>query len=822
MFQRWGAFVYRHRRIVALLAVAVALVALPFASRASGKLSSGGWLDPLSESSQVDARLASQFGGGKSSLVALFTRTQPGGGATSADATSADATSADFQAAIATATARLRTDPNVTSIVGYAETGDRRFVSTKGDAAYIVINLAVTDEESVPLYPALRATLAPPPGYTVSVSGYAPFTLDTTKQADADLVRAELVSLPIVAIVLFLVFTSAMAAGMPLLVAGLAIPTSLGLVYWLAQLTTMSVFVLNIATMLGLALAIDYSLFITSRFREELARGREVGDAVARAVATSGKAVMFSGIAVAIGLSGLMVFPFATIRSIGLGSALVVGCSVFFALTFLPAILGMLGHRVNRLSLAGLRHRIRGERGPIAATEVVLEVTDPDHPSRWGRVARRVMAHPWRVMVPIVIVLLALGTPFLGMEQGVPGAEVLPVGLESRDTFVALQADFAPGETTPMVILADLSAPPTSPAGIAALQAYASHLSALGGISRIESFFTIVDPRTGTALPPAQVQALFAMPAAQRPAGVDTLLARYVSGNTVRIDAISPYVASRPEATSMVPRIRALPIDAPITRTALGGTAALGSDFLAGQADRLPFAVGWTMLATALILFLLFGSAVLPLKAVLMTLLSATASFGALVWIFQDGNLSGPLAFQSPGFTVAGIPIIMFCVIFGLSMDYEVLLLSRIQEAWRRTADNTASVVEGVVRTARVITGAALIMVTVFSAFVLADEVTIKSIGVGMAIAVAIDASIVRVLLVPAVMRLLGRWNWWAPGPLGRIADRVGFSHAEADDPRPSADAPDGPASGSVIAGVPGRDDSLADVDGATFGSGLR
>jgi RND superfamily putative drug exporter len=453
---------------------------------------------------------------------------------------------------------------------------------------------------------------------------------------------------------------------------------------------------------------------------------------------------------------------------------------------------------------------------------VVLEVTDPDHPSRWGRVARRVMAHPWRVMVPIVIVLLALGTPFLGMEQGVPGAEVLPVGLESRDTFVALQADFAPGETTPMVILADLSAPPTSPAGIAALQAYASHLSALGGISRIESFFTIVDPRTGMALPPAQVQALFAMPAAQRPAGVDTLLARYVSGNTVRIDAISPYVASRPEATSMVPRIRALPIDAPITRTALGGTAALGSDFLAGQADRLPFAVGWTMLATALILFLLFGSAVLPLKAVLMTLLSATASFGALVWIFQDGNLSGPLAFQSPGFTVAGIPIIMFCVIFGLSMDYEVLLLSRIQEAWRRTADNTASVVEGVVRTARVITGAALIMVTVFSAFVLADEVTIKSIGVGMAIAVAIDASIVRVLLVPAVMRLLGRWNWWAPGPLGRIADRVGFSHAEADDPRPSADAPDGPASGSVIAGVPGRDDSLADGDGAAFGSGLR
>ena len=792
MFLRWGAFVYRHRRIVALVALVLALAALPFATRASGKLTSGGWLDPLSESAQVDARLAAEFGGGKSSLLALFTSTQPG----------ADATSAGFQAAIAAATASLGADPNVTGIVGYAGTGDRRFISLKGDAAYVVINLAVTDEESVPLYPDLRAKLAPPAGYAVSVSGYAPFTIDTAKQADEDLVRAELVSLPIVAVVLFLVFTSAVAAGMPLLIAGLAIPTSLGLVYWVAQVTTMSIFVLNIASMLGLALAIDYSLFLVSRFREELAHGREVGDAVARAVATSGKAVVFSGIAVAIGLSGLMVFPFATLRSIGLGSALVVASSVFFALTFLPAILGMLGHRVNRLSLAGLRHRLHGERGPIAEAEVVLEVTDPDHPSRWGRVARRVMAHPWRVLLPVLALLLVLGTPFLRLEQGVPGAEVLPVGLESRDTFVALQADFAPGETTPMVILADLSAEPTSPAGIAALQAYAGRLAAVDGdgrlvdeasqaVSRVESFFTITDPKTGAVVPPAQVQMLFALPAAQRPAGVAALLARYVSGNTVRLDAISPYVASRPEATSLVPRVRALPVDAPITRTSVGGTAALGSDFLAGQSDRLPFAVGWTMLATAVILFLLFGSVVLPLKAVVMTLLSATASFGALVWIFQDGNLSNVLSFKSPGFTVAGVPIIMFCVIFGLSMDYEVLLLSRIQEAWRRTGDNTASVVEGVVRTARVITGAALIMVSVFFAFVLADEVTIKSIGVGMAIAVAIDASIVRVTLVPAVMRLLGRWNWWAPGPLGRITDRVGFSHVESDDPPRPSDAPD-------------------------------
>jgi RND superfamily putative drug exporter len=228
----------------------------------------------------------------------------------------------------------------------------------------------------------------------------------------------------------------------------------------------------------------------------------------------------------------------------------------------------------------------------------------------------------------------------------------------------------------------------------------------------------------------------------------------------------------------MIPTIRSLSAGAGI-RTSVGGAAALGHDFLAAADQRLPWVVGAVLAAMLVILFLLFGSVVLPVKAVLMTLLSITASFGALVWIFEDGNLSGLLDFQPLGYTIAGNPIIMFCVLFGLSMDYEVLLLSRVQEAWRRTGDNTASVAEGLARTAGVITGAALIMVTVFAAFALAQTITIKSIGVGMAIAVLVDATIIRVLLVPATMRLLGRWNWWAPGPLGRLADRLGFSHVE-------------------------------------------
>ncbi len=331
MFSRWGAFVYRFRRPVALFAVIIAIASGVLATQTSSALSAGGWLDADSESAEVSARLDTEFGAGKSSIIALFRSATPG----------ADATSAEFQGAIATATAGLASTPHVSGIIGYAETGDTRFISTAGDAAYIVIELDVTDEESVDVVdddPRRRSS--PPAGYSYQLTGYGPITKDSAEQSEKDLQKAELVSLPIVALVLVLVFASIVAAGMPLLVAGLAIPSSLAIIYIVAQQVEMSIFVLNIATMLGLALAIDYSLFIVSRYREELRRGRTVAEAVERAVATAGKAVAFSGIAVAIGLSGLLLFEAPAIRSIGIAGAIVVVCSVVFALTFLPADAG--------------------------------------------------------------------------------------------------------------------------------------------------------------------------------------------------------------------------------------------------------------------------------------------------------------------------------------------------------------------------------------------------------------------------------------------------------------------------------------------------
>jgi RND superfamily putative drug exporter len=761
MFSRWGAFVYRFRRPVSILAIVLAVASMALATRTADSLSSGGWLDTDAESALVADRLDTEYGAGRSSVIALFRADQAG----------ADAKSPAFQEAIATSLDKLRTDSRVTGFVGYAETQDPRFISQAGDAAYVVIELDMSEEASVAVVDDLRAAIVPPAGYTYQMTGYGPITLDSAAQSEKDLARAETVSFPILALVLILVFASVVAAGMPLLVAGLAIPSSLALIYLVAQQVEMSIFVLNIATMLGLALAIDYSLFIVSRFREELRRGRTVSEAVERTVATAGKAVAFSGIAVAIGLSGLLLFEAPAIRSIGISGSLVVLCSVLYALTFLPALLGMLGHRVNALSLRGLLGRFR-----LLAAE-----PGPARRSRWERVAHAVMRRPLAVLVPTLAILLIAGTPFLRLEQGVPGADIYPAGVESRDAYVALQTEFAPGETTPIVILADVQGAPTDPANIAAISALAAKVDAIDGVDRVEGPFSIRDPQSGAQLTPDQVAALFALPASQRPPGLDALLSRYVEGSTVRLDAISPLSPSQPAATDMIPVIRAIDPGAGIT-TEVGGSAATGHDFLVSQSERAPLAVGLTLIASAVILFLLFGSVVIPLKAVIMTLLSISASFGALVWIFQEGHLSDVLAFQPLGYTIAGNPIIMFSVIFGLSMDYEVLLLSRIQEAYRRTGDNTASVAEGLARTAGVITGAALIMVTVFAAFALADVITIKSIGVGMAIAVFVDATIIRVLLVPATMRLMGRWNWWAPGPLGRLADRLGFSHVEDED----------------------------------------
>ena len=778
MFSAWGAFVYRFRRPIAVLSIVFAIGASMLASGVTGALSAGGWTDPDSESAAVSQRLSEEFDAAGSTIVAVY-RGTPGD----------DARSPEFQTAIADSLRRLLADDRVDGAIGWAETKDDRFVSTDGTSAYVVVRLDLTDEAAVDEMDELRALIDPPAGMTLQLTGVAPATQDQAKQSEQELVQAETVSFPFAALILILVFSSLVAAGMPLLVAALAIPTTLGGVYLAAQVTELSIYVQNVATMLGLALAIDYSLFMVSRFREELRKGRDVGTAVQITVATSGKAVTFSGLAVAVGLSGLLLFQPAALRSFGIGGALVVGASVFYALTFLPAVLGMLGPRVNALSVASLRDRIRQALG-----RPVGPAAEAARTSRWERMAHWVMARPVAVLIPTLAFLLILGTPFLRLAQGIPDASVLPPGIESREASVALSTDFQAGETSPIVVLATVDGSPTDPANVQRILDLSAAIGDVDHVDRVEGPFAgIKDPQTGGDLDAVGISALFGMQRDLLPpemaAGLDRLEETYVRGSTVRLDAVSPLAPLSPDGTAVVPAVRAVHVDGVTTQ--VGGLAADGHDFMTSQSDTIPYAILLTLGASAIILFLLFGSVVIPIKAVIMTLLSITASFGALVFIFQEGHFADVLGFTTPGFTIAGNPIIMFSVLFGLSMDYEVLLLSRIQEAYRRTGDNTASVAQGLAKTAGVITGAALIMVTVFAAFALAESITIKSIGVGMAIAVLIDATIVRILLVPATMRLMGRWNWWAPGPLRRFADRLGFDHVEDDVPLD----PSGPAS---------------------------
>ena len=391
MFARWGRFVYHHRRLAGGLTILVAAISLLFASRATSVLSTGGWYDPSSESQKVAAQLSRDFGQGGSSIVVLFQA--PG---------RTDAASPAFQGQVQAALARVRSDPRVAAVVGYPQTGSSRFISRSGNATWVLVNLKMSDDAAIAVVDPIRAEIAAPAGFSVQLTGTAPLSQAMSVQSEKDLARAETLSLPIALLILLLVFGSLVAAGLPLLVAGLTIPTTLALVWVIAQRLTMSIFVSSVVTMLGLALAIDYSLFMVSRFREELACGATVAEAVEKTVATSGKAVAFSGTAVAIGLSGLLLFRAPTLSSMGIGGALIALASVAYALTFLPAALGMLGHRVERL-----RVRLPFVRRNSRAAE-------PASSGLWGRIASMVMRRPVVILVPILLMLLGLGVPFLG------------------------------------------------------------------------------------------------------------------------------------------------------------------------------------------------------------------------------------------------------------------------------------------------------------------------------------------------------------------------------------------------------------------------
>ncbi len=759
-FERLGAFVHAHARLVIGAWVFIVLCALPFAPQAPGALQAGGFDLPTLESARSRAALESELGAPPSALVlAISSSTLTPG-------------TPQFEAAAQRAVAGVANAPHVVGSRSHLIAPTQ--VNVEKKIVYDVILLDLKPDDSPAALEGIQAALVEVDGIKVALAGGPSFYADIQIVSETDLQRSELISLPLAAIVLLLVFGSAVAAGLPLAVGGATVLVALAAIFGIAQATRMSIFVLNLTTLLGLGLGVDYSLLLVSRFREELGRGAKLGDAVQRTVATAGRAVFFSGVTVMLGLAGLALFDFAILRSIGIAGAITVAIAVASSVTLMPAILSLLGPRVNRLAIRRLGSGKVNERGP------------------WARLARAVMRRPIAVALPTLALLIALGTPWLGVRFNAPDGSILPERVPSRQALDALTDAFGEGSFSPMTAAVRTDGPVTSAANIKLLYDWVQALQADPRVARVDSIVSI-DPR----LTLTQYQLLYSSSSTDGATPPDRYAAQILSfttaGDLTTVSITPTNGPNRPESRALVGELRAAhpgsiaagtpsAITPPAGLNALiGGGAAEIVDVVDTISGEFPRTAAVVILATLLILAVLLRSIVLPIKAVVMNTLSILASFGALVWIFQEGNLSAILGFAPLGFVETTIPVILFCVLFGLSMDYEVFLLTRMREIYDRTGDNAAAVAGGLERSGRIITSAALIVVVVAGSFVFAEIVLIKALGVGVAIAVALDATIVRALLVPATMRLFGKWNWWAPRWMERLLSGRIATEAETE-----------------------------------------
>ena len=623
-----------------------------------------------------------------------------------------------------------------------------QMVSANGHMILAVVSFNVDFATARKQFGEMRGEIAAPPGLTVVASGDVPLAYAFDSLLAADLEKAEIGSSLVALVLLLIVFGTGVAALVCLAIGLLAVTGGVGAALLLAHATDVSTYALNIVTLIGLGIAIDYSLFIVSRFREELAAGRDVAQAVAVAMATAGRAILFSGLTVAIGLSAMLFYRGTFLVSMGICGAIVVAMSVLLALTFLPAVLAMLGHRINALSVPILRPRPHGE-------------------GMWHRIAVAVMRRPVLVLVPTILVLLAAGSPFLHMQLASTDVTQLPPDAEARQGAELLASAFPSQGANIIEVVVDFnSGSPLSPANVAIAGAVSNRLRATPGVAAVRGYVD-VDP----TLSVAAYQQLYAGGVGSLPAAARDEVTRRTGRSIAVLDAVTPYLPASAKAHDLVRAIRAESAVGGASVVVTGDTA-FDIDFVGYIVHQTPLAVGFAMITTMIVLFFLLRSLILPIKAVLMNLLSLSAAFGAMVWVFQDGHLSGILN-VTPGAIDPTLPVLLFCVVFGLSMDYEVFLLTRMQEAWHRTHDNRVAVADGLERSGRLVTGAAAIMITVFVAFGLARVVTIKATGIGMAVAVLADATLVRALVVPALMRLLGRANWWAPRWTRRLPGRT-------------------------------------------------
>ncbi|MFI6762871.1 MMPL family transporter [Micromonospora sp. NPDC050417] len=723
-----GHITVRARAIVLVAALAVLVAAGLTAGSVTDRLAGGGFGDAGDEVAAAEHTLEVDFKAGEPNLILL------------ADAGTAGVDSPAAAQAGQVLTDRLATESGVVEVASYWTTGLPSLKSKDGTKA-IVVGRITGDEKAVEARAGdLSAAFTETDGaLRVSVGGSAEVFRQISEQSEEDLIRAEVIALPVTLILLIVVFGGLIAGLLPVAVGIFTVLGALLILYGLAGITDVSVFALNLTTALGLGLAIDYSLFIVSRYREELANGLDTPQAISRAVNTAGRTVLVSALAVAGSLAVLLVFPQMFLRSIAYSGIAVVACATIAAVVVLPALLAVLGHRVNALAL-----RRRTNRGGGAG---------------WHRIAHAVMRRPLIVAAAAVAILLLLGAPFLNIRFGDVDDRALPLTSTARQVSDQLRSDFDTRDTEAVAAVATNIADPATQT--AAIGDYATALSRLDGVAR-------VDALTGSYAQGQQVA----------PPGAAS--ARFATGNATWLQIVPNVEPVSPEGEAVVTRVRDTTAPFPVK---LAGPSVELVDGKALIADRLPLAGGLIAAVSFLVLMIVFGSLLLPLISLVLNVLSLTAAFGAMVWGFQDGHLADLLDFTSTGTIEISIPVLLFFLAFGLSMDYQVFMLSRIKEEYDTSHDNADAVATGLQRTGPIITAAAALIAVVFVGLAAGEISIIKLLGVGLALAIVVDATIVRAALVPAFMRLAGRANWWAPRPIRALHRTLGIHHSDRPEP---------------------------------------
>ena len=724
VFARLGAAIAHRARLVLLAALAALVGAGLYGASVEEHLPAGGLEVPNSESDLAARDAARRFGVGSADVLVLYRNPE---------GTVRDAL---FGSQILDALDPVLADPGVVGATTVYETNQDALVSRNGRETLVILSLAGSSIEKLGTYKRIAPLLhAIEPPIEVRLGGLVAFTVLVQDAAREDARQAEMVALPIAAILTLVFFRSAVAALLPVILGAVSLAGAAALVRFAALFTEISIFAMSVGAFLGLGLSIDYALLMVQRFREELGRGRPTAEAVAVTVDTAGRAVWVSALAVMVSLAALIPVPLPVLRSVSVGGVLVVLSALLAALLLLPAMLAWLGPNVNRGSI----RRLAEEVGPSPF---------------WERVGGLSMRHPWLAAAGCVVVLVSLATPVLRMKSAMPDSRALARDSEARRVDEALDdpARFDPGGAAAIPVVVTTPGAPLVPANLRALRAYAQRLAALPGVTGVRSAFDALDP---DALDAAQIAGV----AATEPTASKLRRMADDHGALLIVEHGSPW-RSDPSA-DLVRAVRAVP-KAELT-SRVGGPTAQMVDMLHALRTFGPVAAGLVALANFLILLTAFRSIAVPLKALVMNVLSIGASYGLLVWVFQDGHFAHLLGFTPQDGIDPTIPVVMFAVVFGLSMDYEVFLLSRIREEWLRTHDNRHSVLRGVARTGRTITSAALVLLVVVGAFAAGDLVYVKQMGVGIAAAIALDVTLVRALLVPAAMQLLGDWNWWAP-----------------------------------------------------------